>query len=360
MNCNRWHVTGDKTVGDDVRSLGPACHSSLVTRQACRAEAQRRRASPNTCHTLKNRARREEAFAAEAEVDPSLVTPAPANSRAFTLLELLMVIAILGILAGLTIPVLKHFGRSDASLSGSRQLLDDVGRARQLAMSQRTTVYMVFVPPMFWQSPPQNLYNSSAILSAWQTSMTSAQQVLITNLCDKQFTGYTFLANGALGDQPGQHQWHYLAPWQVLPQGTFIATNKFGLPGTLLSSVSAPLYSFWNSDYPHPDQNRVYTFTNLVAVPFPTATNNPLYFPAIAFNYQGQLTLDGVNPATRDEYIPIANGSVVDAKDVNKMFVLGLPDAEEVPPGNSTNITYNIVHIDALTGRAVLEFHKVQ
>ena len=32
----------------------------------------------------------------------------------------------------------------------------------------------------------------------------------------------------------------------------------------------------------------------------------------------------------------------------------------EIPPGNSTNSSYNIVHIDRLTGRAVLEFQKVQ
>ena len=31
----------------------------------------------------------------------------------------------------------------------------------------------------------------------------------------------------------------------------------------------------------------------------------------------------------------------------------------EMPPGNSTNIAYNIVHIDWLTGRAVLEYHKM-
>ena len=48
-----------------------------------------------------------------------------------------------------------------------------------------------------------------------------------TNLCDKQLTGYTFMAYGAVGDQPGQHQWHYLAPWQTLPDGTFIALQKF-------------------------------------------------------------------------------------------------------------------------------------
>jgi hypothetical protein len=36
------------------------------------------------------------------------------------------------------------------------------------------------------------------------------------------------------------------------------------------------------------------------------------------------------------------------------------PDVAEMPPGNSANISYNIVHIDRLTGRAVLEYHKMQ
>jgi Tfp pilus assembly protein FimT len=61
-----------------------------------------------------------------------------------------VVISILGILAALTMPALKNFAKSDATISASRQLLDDVGRARQLAISQRTTVYMVFVPTNFW------------------------------------------------------------------------------------------------------------------------------------------------------------------------------------------------------------------
>jgi len=60
-----------------------------------------------------------------------------------------VVISILGILAALTMPALKNFAKSDATISASRQLLDDVGRARQLAISQRTTVYMVFCADEF-------------------------------------------------------------------------------------------------------------------------------------------------------------------------------------------------------------------
>src|ERR1017187_10723903 len=95
--------------------------------------------------------------------------PSTFACSAFTLIELLVVIAILGIMAGLTVPVLKNFARSDATLGASRQLLDGVARARQLAISQRTTVYMVFVPQNFWTI-------AGTFPNGWWTSLTPAQQ----------------------------------------------------------------------------------------------------------------------------------------------------------------------------------------
>jgi prepilin-type N-terminal cleavage/methylation domain-containing protein len=263
---------------------------------------------------------------------------------AFTLIEMLVVISILGILAALTVPVLKNFARSDATLGASRQLLDGVARARQLAVSQRTTVYMIFMPTNFWWGTYGTLPN------AWWNSLTAEQKTAVTNLCDKQLTGYTFIARGAMGDQPGRHEWHYLGEWQTLPDGTFIALRKF-----TLTPLPATNY-FMITNY------AIAGFaTN--AIPFPTATNTlvPLVFPFVAFNYQGQLTTDGHTVAADDEYIPIARGSVIYAADPEtKAFQLNAPDVSEMPPGNSTNSAFNIVHIDRLTGRAVLEFQKVQ
>ncbi len=266
----------------------------------------------------------------------------------FTLIEMLVVIAILGILAGLAVPALKNLGKSDANVSAARQLLDDVGRARQLALANRTTVYMVFVPTNFWVvsgTPPPN---------PWFTSLTPAAQAAVTNLCDRQLTGYTFIANGAVGDQPGNHQWHYLAPWSSLPDGTFIAQQKFYAP------VNPFYIPAFNPNVP------IYIFPATNNIPFPTETNtvtatgnNLPYLPYIAFNYLGQLTFDGVNASTRDECIPLAHGYVGVSVDVNKVLQLAPPTVSEIPPGNSTNLSYNIVHIDALTGRAVLEFYKI-
>ena len=261
---------------------------------------------------------------------------------AFTLIELLVVIAILGLLAGLTVPVLKNFGKSDATLGASRQLLDGVARARQMAISQRTTVYMVFVPTNFWA-------NASGFNTAWWNNLTLAQKTAATNLCDKQLTGFTFIAHGAMGDQPGQHPWHYLDQWQTLPDGTFIEFQKFYTTNTIIDQISG-------AQYP------ISTFNYTNDIPFPTgaSTNGP-FLPYVAFNYMGQLTFDEQSIAPRDEYIPIAKGSVIYAADAGtKRYQFNSADVAENPPGNSTNSSYNIVHIERLTGRAVLEFQKLQ
>lgn len=272
----------------------------------------------------------------------SLVTR---HCAAFTLIEMLVVIAILGILAGLAVPALKNLGKSDATVSAARQLLDDVGRARQLAMAQRTTVYMVFVPTNFWML-------SGTFNSTWMSSLSATAKIAATNLCDEQLTGYTFIGSGTVGDQPGRHSWHYLAPWQSLPDGTFIAQQKFVGPSTIVDNVSGATFPISEFNY-----------TN--TIPFPTETNTSAtasgslpYLPYIAFNYLGQLV------SGQDEYIPLAKGSVSPAIiPATKAYVMNAtpssPAVSELPPGNSTNISYNIVHIDALTGRAVLEFHKI-
>lgn len=289
--------------------------------------------------------------------------------RAFTLIELLAVLAILGIIAGLALPTLKNFGHADAMTAGTAQLIADVARARQLAISQRTTVYMVFLPTNFWD----NLYyNSAATYTTWWNNLTPAQQTAVTNLCDRQLTGYTFIAYGAVGDQPGYHQWHYLAPWQELPDGTYIVTNKFkdpfqfsvvALPQTPVSSTVNPVFGPWNKGYPHPDGNTIYAFTN-VAVPFPSEGAPLLSLPYIAFNYLGQLTLQTLTPQPlqQDEYIPLARGNVVASIDpVTRAFQLSQypPQIFEVPPGNSVS-AYNVIRIDWLTGRATLEQPKIQ
>jgi prepilin-type N-terminal cleavage/methylation domain-containing protein len=277
----------------------------------------------------------------------------------FTLVELLVVIAILGILAALTVPALKNMGKANVQTSASRQLLDGVNRARQLAISDHTTVYMVFLSTNFWLTAQPS----------WLSSLNTNEANDLTNLMDKQLSGYNFVAYGALGDQPGNHQWHYLDSWQTLPQGYII-------PGWKFTPIN-PGQPYYFSDPINGNGFSIYPFDYVNNIPFPIADANALLqaangngptLPYIAFNYLGQLVTSAKDRdlAGLGADIPLGQGSVAYPLDPQTKIPqvpaipLGANAVSESPVGNSTNVTYNVVHIDPLTGRATLEYHKVQ
>jgi hypothetical protein len=262
-----------------------------------------------------------------------------------------MVIAIMGILAAIALPTVRGL-KPNAKVAGTSQLLYAVGRARQLAISQRTTVYMVFLSTNFWTDPAYAY-----------TTWTNSDQIAATGLLDKQLQSYAYVSLRSMGDQPGAHHPRYLSSWRTLPQGAYIPLQKFtpasAVPALNILTNGVPAYS-------------VFGFNYTTNVPFPSENTRPassarpyVALPYIAFDGKGQLVREvsgqlAYELSRRPELIPVAEGNVSFARDPNsKVAVAQTPLVTERPPGNTTE-NYSLVQVDPLTGRAHVERRKVQ
>ncbi|MBI2924846.1 MAG: prepilin-type N-terminal cleavage/methylation domain-containing protein [Verrucomicrobia bacterium] len=250
------------------------------------------------------------------------------RQTAFTLLELLVVIAIIGILATFALPAIRGISQTNAMTAANRQLLDDIALARLRAISGRTTVYMVFVPPNSAQTPLVDHVGALTNL---------AQKKLMTNLLGKAYNSYALLAKRSLGDQPGRETPRYLLEWRTLPEGVFIRPEKF------MRTNEAT----WRTLQP---TNRPFAYLKL---PFPTGKSAKLELPCIAINPQGQIQYDeGRVPVQPGEAIPLTRGSIFYARESFGQFTT--PDVVDTLARSYTN-NFNFVRIDWLTGRARVE-----
>jgi type II secretory pathway pseudopilin PulG len=258
---------------------------------------------------------------------------------------MLAVIAIIGLLAGIVVPNLAKF-KPNVSAGAERLLVAELTRARQLAISQSTTVYMVFVPTNFWANSVALNPNSAAYTKLSTTQ--PLEEIKAERLYDKQLVGYTFVALKTLGDQPGQNNPHYFAPWRTLPEGVYIPLEKFG-PRKLPPSQASAVLSITNATPPY----WVVGFTNF-AVPFPSEqSTNYFYLPCVAFDFQGQLV------SQMDEIIPLAKGTVSFARNGDKTPKALPATITEIPAGNATN-SYDLIKVEWLTGRAHAERLEVR
>lgn len=240
---------------------------------------------------------------------------------AFTLVELLVVLAIIGLLLAVALPSFRAMNEGRSMEGATRQLLSDLQFARQSAIATRSTVAVVFIPP-------------GVVDPAFLNQFSIRDRTNVVELQGGALTSYALLSFRQTGEQPGRNTLRYLTSWKTLPERVFIAENMF--------------------DYGAPDA----FWTN--RLPFPTSRGVVDWFPYVAFNPQGQC-LPIINPATgatpitgtNDVLIRLAAGSIMYTRDPVTREVLGWT-VQEVPPDNS-NISSNVIRIDWLTGRAKLE-----
>jgi len=271
--------------------------------------------------------------------NPQFRTPHSAlrTCMAFTLLELLVVIVIIGLLATIGLPSIRNMTKSNSMIAANRQLLDDIALARRSAIANHTTVYMVFIPPDIWtyNLPPPPAGNDPTVANMY------------SNLWRGQYTTYALISLRSVGDQPGVSTPRYITSWRSLPNGVFIAAAKY----TNYVGIAGPANT--TNDYV-----RAFPADNTTQFPFPTVTTNINYvtgLPYIGFNYLGQL----ISTNFEGEAIPLARGSIFYTPYTNSLYQPQPADIQENPPSNSV-LESNIIHIDWLTGKARLERQEVQ
>ncbi len=255
--------------------------------------------------------------------------PAAPRRTAFTLLEMLVVLVIIAIIAGLALPHIRGNSESVAINAACRQLVADFSYARQRAISQRSTVAVVFVSPEIL---------GTDLLGG---NLSANEKAEVRRLQGGVYTHYALYQYRRVGEQPGTRETDgYITEWKSLPDKTFIDPDEFNGNSTFFkysSSNSKPKFRF------------------------PFSSSPPLSFrfnglPYVAFDHEGRcITVDrdetGAGSVVTIPYeLNVARGSIFVSRDANGVVnTITDYDVTEVPPANATN---NVIYINGLTGRA--------
>lgn len=250
----------------------------------------------------------------------------------FSLIELLVVVAIIGLLASFTLPALRGIGKSNALTGTNRQLLDDLALARLLAINHRTTVYFVFLTPEILDNEIIRLIRENP---HYNTEQEEAMIDQVRELWNHVYSGYAIYAKRTVGSQPGNSTPQYLTDWKSLPEGILFDPIKLPITNSANPINRDPL------NRPHKKE----------ALNFPNADGIRLNLPVIEFNAQGQLA------SGRDESLTFVQGVIEFNRNSNgEIIPFNSPDnlAESIiyTSQNEGQPQRHYIRINWLTGRS--------
>jgi prepilin-type N-terminal cleavage/methylation domain-containing protein len=148
------------------------------------------------------------------------------DERGFTLLEIMLVVAIMGTLFAMAIGVSPSFLRQARAEAGITQAIETMRTAREVAISQRRNVELRFNGTNVIQSVRQNIPNGTTVLRGIQFE-NRVQFLLVTGVPDTP-DAFGRTAAVAFGPSPTR---------MFTSEGTLVDQNGDVLNGTLFLAI---------------------------------------------------------------------------------------------------------------------------